>query len=259
MNQNMQTKYRFLRVIGEGAFSQVYLAQDEQGQQYACKVGRDINILEREAEILSRLYHPLFPSYVDYEEQGQTGRLVMEYIPGKSMKRLVQLRGKISARQTMRIAEELADGLLFLHQRQPVILYRDLKPENIMVCEDGHIKLIDFGCACRMDGQDGTRAGTPGYASPEQLAEDGVTGTYSDIYSLGKVLQSIMTAESANGGGERKCRRRLESMIAECTREDPRQRPQDMISVLYLLTGKRKKQNGIICEKNIWESSHKNS
>lgn len=259
MNQRIQTKYRLIRMIGEGSFSQVYLAQDEHGQQYACKVGKDIKILEREADVLSRLYHPLFPSYVDYEEQGQTGRLVMEYIPGKSMKQLIRLRGRISARQTMRIAEELADGLLFLHQRQPGILYRDLKPENIMVCEDGHIKLIDFGCACLLDGQSGTRAGTPGFASPEQLAEDGTVGTYSDIYSLGKVLQSIMTAGKANGGEERKCRRRLECMIAECIREDPKQRPQDMISVFCFLTGNRKKEDGIICEKNIWESSHKNS
>lgn len=252
-------RYRFVCVIGEGAFSRVYLAEDGKGRRFACKVSEKVEMLEREAEILSRLYHPLFPAYVGYEEQGGVGRLVMEYIPGRSLEQMARIRGGISARQTMRIAGELADGLRYLHERQPAVLYRDLKPGNILVCQDGHIRLVDMGCVCRQDVQGEVRVGTPGFAPPEQMSAGGTAGLYSDIYSLGRVVQSVMRDERAGGGEERMCRRRLESMIEECTREDPRQRPQDMISVSLLLAGKRKRERGILCEKNIWESSCKNS
>lgn len=273
--EKIKADYRFIRVIGEGAFSRVYLTEDGKGRRFACKVSREVKMLEREAELLSRLYHPLFPAYVGYEEWDDMGGLSMEYIQGRSLGQMIRLRGRLSARQTMRFAEELADGLRYLHERQPAILYRDLKPENIMVCQDGHVKLVDLGCACYQDTQGRARVGTPGFAPPEQLTAGGTAGLYSDVYSLGKVLQGVMT----DSGEERRCnserrkcgkkrgyrreerkrRRLLEHMIAECTREDPRQRPQDMISVAQLLTGKREREGEIICEKNIWESSHKNS
>lgn len=298
--KDTKAHYRFIRVIGEGAFARVYLAEGGDGQQYACKVSREVKMLRREAEILRGLYHPLFPICMGYEESGGEGRLFMEYIPGRSLDKLVRVRGRLSARQAMRIAWELADGLRYLHERQPVILYRDLKPENIMICENGHIRLVDLGCACYQDIQGGARVGTPGFASPEQLSSEGIAGIYSDIYGLGKTIQNIMMEKRRHhDGGERgynrkrilcleekkygkggkcrikkrkchivepkrfyeekRCRRRLERMIEETTREDFRQRPQDMAGVAHILAGQRKMEEGIICEKNIWESSYKNS
>ncbi|MDE6926823.1 MAG: serine/threonine protein kinase [Acetatifactor sp.] len=324
--EDVNGEYHYIRVVGEGAFSRVYLVEDQSGKRHACKVSREVRMLRREAEILSRLHHPLFPAYMGYEERRGTGKIVMEYISGRNLGQMIRLRGGFSARQAMRIAEELADGLRYLHERQPPILYRDLKPENIMVCQDGHIKLIDFGCACCQEAQSGERVGTPGFAPPEQLAVGEDAGSYSDVYGLGRTIQSVMTKrrtgcdgrrDSDQGdeyrdrrqkgtGGKRKsridgdrccaaekgnhragmscveekgncragmccgkdrrrrreeriCRRRLERMIEAAVREDFRQRPQDMISILQILTGKRKKEEGIICEKNIWESSCKNS
>ena len=278
--------YRFMRVIGSGAFSKVYLVEDKNGRQFACKVSRQVKMLEREAEMLGRLYHPLFPAYVGYEEEEGAGRLFMEYIPGRSLGQVARLRGGFSPKQTMRIAEELADGLRYLHERQPTVLYRDLKPENILVCENGHIKVIDLGCACYQDEQGEAKVGTPGFAPPEQLMPGETAGIYSDVYGLGKTLKSVIAEEKRRYGikrtyrsGERKfnnerrkrrngkrihhseekcCRRRLEHMIELTTREGFRQRPQDMLGVSCLLTGKRIKE-GIICEKNIWESGYKNS
>lgn len=281
MGKDMNRDYRLIRVIGEGAFSRVYLVEGGDGLQYACKVSRKIKMLKWEAEILSNLYHPLFPLYMDYEESGGEGRLFMEYVPGRSLGKLTRVRGKFSPRQTMRIAEQLADGLRYLHERQPVILYRDLKPENIMLCENGQIKLIDFGCACCQDAQDGARVGTPGFAPPEQMSAGGTAGIYSDVYGLGKTVQSMMTEKRRHHGrgrfrvekmrgrrrkrcreekryGEEKiCRRRLERMIEAATREDFRQRPQDMAEVRSILTGKKKTKKGVVCEKNIWESRYK--
>ena len=288
---DIKAEYRFICVMGEGAFARVYLAEDRNGSQYACKVSRQVKLLEREAELLSGLHHPLFPAYMGYEEREGTGRLFMEYISGRNLGQMLRLRGSFSARQTMRIARELADGLRYLHERQSTILYRDLKPENIMVCQDGHVRLIDFGCACPQDMQGGERVGTPGFAPPEQLASGGTAGIYSDVYGLGRTIRRVM-AEGCDGEGkyytggnrchkkekgyhsmknmrrrvelrhrreEKICRRRLEQMIQAAVREDFRQRPQDMISILHILTGKRKGEEGITCEKNIWESSYKNS
>lgn len=280
--KDMNVDYRWIRVIGEGAFSRVYLVEGEDGQQYACKVSREVEMLRREAEILDSLYHPLFPVYMGFEECGGEGRLFMEYVPGRSLRQLMRVRGQFSSRQTMRIAEQLADGLRYLHERQPTILYRDLKPENIMLCENGQIKLIDLGCACCQDTQGGARVGTPGFSPPEQLAAGGVAGIYSDVYGLGKTVQSMMTekrrhhgrvrlcikktqggrqrrcSEKRRYGEEKRCRRRLERMIEAATREDYKQRPQDMAEVSHILTGQKKMEKDVICEKNIWESRYKN-
>ena len=253
--------YRLLHIIGKGAFSKVYLAEAGNGQLYACKVSSQKKMLKREAGILKELYHPLFPVYTDYMERGDEGMLVMEYISGENMKQLIELRGKFSAKETMRYVVQLVDGLRYLHERQPVILYRDLKPENIMVCQNGGIKLIDFGCACRLGEQDTAKVGTPAFAPPEQFASDGVTGIYSDVYCLGQTVRSIMREESAGDREEKKYRRRLNRLITGCVCEDIGQRLQDMINVSDLLWGKRKQvgEENAVCIKNIWESSYKNS
>ena len=245
MGKNMD--YRLKRVIGEGAFSRVYLTEDRNGQQYACKVSTEVRLLRREAEILGSLHHPLFPVYVGYEETGGEGRLFMEYIPGRNLRKVMCVR-KFSAMQTMRIAGELADGLLYLHERQPVILYRDLKPENIMLCENGHIRLIDLGCACRQDAQGGAKTGTPGFAPQEQLVSGKTAGVYSDVYALGKTVQSMLAEKGRRCDREGGC----------AVRDDFRQRPQDMVEVLCILTGQKKVEKDVICEKNIWESHYKN-
>lgn len=251
-------KYRLLRIIGRGAFSKVYLAEAENGQFYACKVSRQKKMLEGEANILKELYHPLFPAYVDYVEQRDEGMLIMEYISGKNMRQLIKQRGKFSAVQTMRFTVQLMDGLRYLHERQPTILYRDLKPENIIVCQNSNIKLIDFGCACRQGEQGIAKAGTPAFASPEQLSSDGETGIYSDVYCLGQTVRSMMREE---GGGrkEQQCRRRLNRLISGCICGDTGHRLQDMIEVSDILLGKRIKKEYAACMKNVWESSYKNS
>ena len=253
--------YRILRIIGKGAFSVVYLAEAENGQLCACKVSGQKKMLKGEAKILKELYHPLFPAYVDYMEQGDEGMLVMEYIAGKNMRQLIELRGKFSAEQTMRYVAQLVDGLRYLHERQPAILYRDLKPENIVVCQDGSIKLIDFGCACRQGEQENARAGTPAFAPPEQLSSDGVTGIYSDVYCLGQTVRCMMREKSGGSREARECRRRLNRLIAGCVCEDIGQRLQDMINVSDVLWGKRKhiRNEHVVCIKNIWESAYKNS
>ena len=254
-------EYRLLRVIGEGAFSKVYLAEAGSGQLCACKVSRQKKMLKREADMLKELHHPLFPVYVDYVEQSGEGMLMMEYISGENMRQLIELKGKFSSKKTMQYVIQLVDGLRYLHERQPAILYRDLKPENIMVCQNGGIKLIDFGGACRLGEQDAAKVGTPAFAPPEQLSPDGVTGIYSDVYCLGQTVRGIMQEKGVGGREERECRRRLNRLIAGCVCEDIGQRLQDMINVSDIIWGKQKtvREENTVCIKNIWESCYKNS
>ena len=254
-------KYRLLHCIGEGAFSKVYLAETENGRLCACKVSGQKKMLKREVDLLKELYHPLFPVYMDYMERRDEGMLVMEYISGKNMRQLIEMRGQFSAKQTMRYVVQLVDGLRYLHERQPAILYRDLKPENIMVSQNGSIKLIDFGCACRLGEQDAAKVGTPAFAPPEQLSAGGITGIYSDVYCLGQTVRSIMREKRGGDREEKKCCKRLNMLIDGCVCEDIGQRLQDMINVSDLLLGKGKQawEENVVCIKNIWESSFKNS
>ncbi len=252
-------EYYFVRVVGEGAFSKVYLARTGTGRLCACKVSAEKEMLKKEADLLGELYHPLFPAYLDYEEQGGKGMLAMEYIRGENMARMLMRRRGFCAEQTLRFAAELADGLRYLHHRQPAVLYRDLKPENVMVCQDGHLKLIDLGCACRLGEEKSCMAGTVGFAPPEQLKMGRAAGIYSDVYGLGRTVQSMLGERERDVKEKNTYHKRLKRLMDGCLCEDPGQRFPDMIGVMGALMGKRAKEKDVICEKNIWESHYKNA
>ena len=152
----------------------------------------------REAEMLQRLRHPMLPVvYEVFQEDGWY--LAMEYIQGITLREYVERNGYVRERQACVWTDELLDVLGYLHTRKPPVIYRDLKPDNIMVCSDGHLRLVDFGAACRQEfgvASDGLMAATPGYGAPEQFGRtgDGIRADErSDIYALGKVLYYMVT------------------------------------------------------------------
>lgn len=256
--------YHTVRLLGQGAFSQVLLVQ-QQGTDmvFACKVSDRQDLTCREGRLLAAVDHPLFPRFCDLWDEGENAFLLMEYVCGSSLEELLRRRGALSQTQTARIGMELAEGLRFLHQLPDPILYRDVKPANVMIRQDGRVKLLDMGCACKLRWPGGARAGTPGYAAPEQLEEGGILSFACDVYGLARTLEVIA---GKNCGG------RLGRVIKACIAEKPEQRIPDMQGVMTALaplckTGRSREefqrqgflQPRVTCVKSVWESEYKNT
>lgn len=267
--------YLCLERLGQGAFSEVYRIEDRDGNAYACKISGNIRMLEREAKIMKGLEHPLFPKYFGLWTQEEWGFLVMEYIPGSSLENMLGRRGSFSARQTARTGMELAEGLLYLHERREKYLFQDVKPANIMVRQDGRIKLLDFGCVYFAGEKRPVRAGTPGYAAPGQLDGREKPTEACDVYGLGKTLEEMLNGrggapESGKYGNRKQGDRRygkrykkeLEQLLEACTRQEASGRISNMRDVLAALAGLEGAENWAwrreaSCRKNIWECMYK--
>lgn len=254
-----------VRLLGQGAFSQVFLVRrQDTSKLLACKVSQRQELIFREGTLLAKVHHPLFPEFYDMWSEGGQAFLLMEYVCGSSLETLLCRRGSFAEAQAARVGMELAQGLRFLHQMPEPVLFRDMKPANVMIRQDGRVKILDLGCACEQSQAVRTKAGTPGYAAPEQFEEDGILTPACDVYGLGRMLEAM--------SGKRG--RQLKSVITVCTMPQPERRLPDMQEVMVALaplcgsvsgSGRGRKQkwrkgirNDIICEKNIWDSRHKN-
>ena len=185
--------YTCLKLAGRGAFSRVYCLEDgKDGRIYACKVSAKVSLLEQEARIMSKLRHPLFPKCFGLWQEGGTGFLLMEYIPGSNMKEMLKRRKHFSVEQTLRMGMELADGLRALHEGQESFVFRDVKPENMIIRQNGIVKLIDFGCVCPLGKSVASRAGTPGFAAPEQMQGEGALTAACDVYGWGQTMKAML-------------------------------------------------------------------
>ncbi|MBE5892611.1 MAG: serine/threonine protein kinase [Lachnospiraceae bacterium] len=235
------SEYNDWNLLGRGTFSTVYRVRERNtGRWLACKVVVSRELAEREKEFLQKASHPLFPRFDRFVELQDQWCIVMEYIPGITLKEWIVRRGALGGRQAAWLGSRLAEGLLSLHEQPVPVIYRDLKPENVMIQQDGRVRLIDLGCACYVEEMGKTQAGTRGYAAPEQLKGDGTAGVESDVYALGKLLQF---AAGVDIGGERrgscrsksinrknKCKlpRAFICLLEDMTRQERKQRVPDM-------------------------------
>ena len=279
--------YIVRRLLGQGAFSRVYGVEEQgTGRRAACKISENLKLFKREERILKKLRHPLFPEYYGSWQEGDRGYLLMEEILGENLASLIKRGRRFSVYQVAETGMELAEGLLYLHESLPAILFRDVKPDNIMLRRDGRVKLLDFGCACEADTDIRERAGTPGFAAPEQLCRGGEQTGSCDVYGLGRTLQELLGAgahDVRSGQGrlhglreglrEHMDRGRLEKLLTACVEMEPSARPADMRVMAEALfqicasvsAGARQRrgghfwQKGIICEKNIRKSTRKTS
>lgn len=205
-------KYEILREIGRGGMSVVYLAMDTHlNKQWAVKEIRKkgsgkndeivVNSLLAEANMMKRLDHPALPRIVDIIDNGRTIYVVMDYIEGESLDKILRAYGPQPEEQVIGWAKQIADALAYLHNQRPSIIYRDMKPANVMLKPEGNIKIIDFGIAREYKEQnlaDTTVLGTKGYAPPEQYS--GQTDPRSDIFALGMTMHHLLTGVDPRNG-----------------------------------------------------------
>ena len=154
----IEGKYEILREIGKGGMSVVYLAMDTHlNKQWAVKEIRKrgsgkndeivVNSLLAEANLMKRLDHPALPRIVDIIDNGVTIFVVMDYIEGESLDKILKEYGPQPEEKVIVWAKQLCDALSYLHSQKPPIIYRDMKPANVMLKPEGTIKIIDFGIA----------------------------------------------------------------------------------------------------------------
>jgi TolB-like protein/Flp pilus assembly protein TadD len=210
--------YEILSPLGAGGMGEVYRARDK-------KLDRDVAIkvlpesvasdpdtlarFEREAKAVAALSHPNILSIFDFGAHEGTAYAVTELLEGETLRGKLA-SGPIAQKQAVDYALQVSKGLSAAHEKG--IVHRDLKPENLFVSKDGHLKILDFGLAKKVEAvaveeqtsaptgsghtEAGTVMGTMGYMSPEQVRGLPVDHR-SDIFSFGTILYEMLSGKKA--------------------------------------------------------------
>ena len=199
-------RYAVTARIAHGGMATVYLALDTRlDRQVALKVmhaelARDDEFVRRfigEAKSVARLSHQNVVAVFDQGSDGPFLYLAMEYVPGRTLKDLLDERGRFSAAAALDIMTGVLDGLAAAHASG--IVHRDVKPENVLLTADGRVKVADFGLARAHAAAAHTRAGlligTVAYVPPEQVT-GGSAGPRGDVYSAGVMLFELLTGRT---------------------------------------------------------------
>jgi serine/threonine protein kinase len=254
-------RYQVRSRIARGGMATVYLATDLRlERRVAIKVmhghlADDSQYKARfiqEARSAARLAHPNVVNVYDQGQDGETAYLVMEYLPGITLRDLLQEHKVLTTMQAMDIMEAILSGLAAAHKNG--IVHRDLKPENVLLADDGRIKIGDFGLARAASANTATGnalLGTIAYLSPE-LVTRGVADARSDIYAVGIMLYEMLAGEQPFRGEQAfqiahqhandtvpapssknpRVPAELDELVLWATARDPDQRPHDAKAML---------------------------
>lgn len=256
--------YRILGPLGEGAVSNVYLAEHIlMRRRVALKVLKPrassdewLARFRREARLAGRLHHPNFVRLFDYGRSAGGGfYYAMEYLEGCNLAELVEREGIQPAERVIRLLKQACAALEEAHGLG--ILHRDIKPQNLMVCtvagQPDVLKVLDFGLVKQADGGDDSRdltvglriLGTPAYLAPERITDPASTDPRADLYALGAVGFYLLTGrkpfESASdlqlthrilhedvpraSAFNPRVPPALDELLARCMAKDPAERP----------------------------------
>jgi len=205
--QVLDDRFEIKELISRSGMACIFKARDLNGDKLvAIKVPHmqfesDIATFtrfQREEEIGQQLNHPSILKVIPTERAKSRPYLVMEFLEGQTLDKIMAETRPLPEAEAARITSLICDALAHMHARS--IVHRDLKPQNIMVCQDGSIRIIDFGIAKASRMRRLTFAGyspimgTPDYMAPEQV--NGRRGDHrSDIYSLGAILYEMTTGK----------------------------------------------------------------
>ncbi|MCJ1715324.1 Stk1 family PASTA domain-containing Ser/Thr kinase [Curtobacterium sp. VKM Ac-2922] len=266
-------RYRVRSRIARGGMATVYLATDVRlERRVAIKImhghlADDAAFRERfiqEARSAARLSHPNLVGVYDQGAEDDTAYIVMEYIPGITLRDLLQEHRALTPEQTTDILRAVLAGLASAHRAG--IVHRDLKPENVLLADDGRIKLGDFGLARASTQNTATGAallGTIAYLSPE-LVTRGAADSRSDIYAVGIMLYEMLTGEQPYKGEQPMqiayqhahdtvpapslvvpgVPSELDDLVAWSTAREPDDRPRDAREMLEHINGNQQRATG---------------
>lgn len=255
----LDTRYFVESRIAGGGMATVYLAHDQRlGRRVALKVmhtslAGDPQFVRRfinEAHSVAKLSHPNVVQVFDQgTDQGHV-YLAMEYIEGRTMRALLDGRGRLAPRDALQLLAPVLAALGAAHRAGMV--HRDVKPENVLLTPDGRVKVADFGLARATEGANqgmtstGALMGTAGYLAPEQITESSADAR-SDVYAAGILLYELLTGAQPYKGDSpiavayqhvnddvpepstkvTGIPPEVDALVTEATRHDPADRPAD--------------------------------
>ena len=243
--------------IGSGGMGDVYQAHDSKlDRDVAIKVlpeqfARDSERLarfQREAKLLAALNHPNIAAIYGLEQSGNTHYLVMELVPGETLRDRTAGERPVPIEEALAIAKQIAEALEAAHGSEKTIIHRDLKPANVKVTPEGRVKVLDFGLAKAFAAEPSTEdmansptlsalptmhgaiIGTAAYMSPEQARGKAVTKA-TDIWAFGAVLYELLTGKQAFPGED------ITEILAAVVKSEPdwKQLPENTPPAIHTL------------------------
>ena len=196
--------------IARGGMASVFKATDQRlGREVAVKVmhhglGDEATFtqrFEREAHAAAQLNHRHVVSVFDQGMDGEITYLVMEYVPGRTLRDLMRDETPMKPARALELLAQVLVALSAAHAAN--LIHRDIKPENVLITPDGEIKVADFGLARAVSAATtatgGTLIGTVSYLAPEIVTNEGADAR-SDVYACGAMLYEMLTGEKPHSG-----------------------------------------------------------
>lgn len=258
-------RYKIVSQLTSGGLSAIYLAEKTDKRTVVLKEAvvpayadeptktKAKELFDREAKMLVKLEHPHIARVFDHFVENGRDYLVLEYVPGQSLRQLVTREGPQSEDIVLDWALAIADILNYLHSQKPPIVHRDVSPDNLLLREDGAVVMIDFGAANEFIGEaTGTLIGKQSYIAPEQFR--GKAQPQSDIYALGGTLFYLLTGsepEALSVSHPSTVRSivssEVDELVANCTALSAEDRPASSSELCKLIKAvKAKPRGGII-------------
>lgn len=207
----LDARYLIGERIARGGMASVHLASDVRlDRTVAVKImhpglGDDDDFtarFQREARSAARLNHPNVVAVFDQGEDQGLVYLVMEYVPGHTLRDVIRSESPMPPRRALGLVEPLLVALSAAHDAK--LIHRDVKPENVLITPDGRIKVADFGLARAVTGSTSTATtgvliGTVSYLAPELVVNEGADAR-SDVYAVGALLYEMLTGQKPHVG-----------------------------------------------------------
>jgi serine/threonine protein kinase len=208
--------YKVIARLGEGGMGVVYLARDTEWRYVALKTltvrrrcdRRAIERFEREIDLALQFDHPNVVRAIDAGYVGEVPYLVMEYLDGLDLSKLLECRGALAVADACEVARQMALGLEEIHQSGAI--HRDIKPANAVLTRQGVVKIVDVGLAlvarevdeCAWATTSAHVVGSFDYMAPEQASDSRAVDRSVDLYALGATLYQLLIGEPPFSGSE---------------------------------------------------------